>query len=100
MPYLVALVETLKHGTVQLDTGHPVIIQIAINEPRKHLFSLGLEDTLIIFATHFNLEQQKLEEVPSDVFAAVIYCVCKGPRTFHCGILYLNSTPPKYFRAP
>ena len=62
-----------------LDTVHPVIIQIAINEPRKHLFSLGLEDTLIIFATHVNLERQNL--VPSDVFAAVMYCVCIEPRT-------------------
>ena len=66
------MVETIKHGTVQLDTVHPVIIQIAINEPRKHLFSLGLEDTLIIFATHFNLERQNLEELPSDVLAAVV----------------------------
>ena len=70
-----------------LDTVHPVIIQIAINEPRKHLFSLGLEDTLIIFATHFNLERQNLEELPSDVLAAVVGKIS-------------NSTSKKYFRAP
>ena len=77
---------------------HPVIIQIAINEPRKHLFSLGLEDTLIIFATHFNLERQNL--VPSDVFAAVMYCVCIEPRTKCIVGKISNSTSKKYFLAP
>ena len=83
-----------------LDTVHPVIIQIAINEPRKHLFSLGLEDTLIIFATHFNLERQNLEEVPSDVLAAVMYCVCIEPRTKCIVGKISNSTSKKYFQAP
>ena len=83
-----------------LDTVHPVIIQIAINEPRKHLFSLGLEDTLIIFATHFNLERQNLEEVPSDVLAAVMYCVFIEPRTKCIVGKISNSTSKNIFELP
>ena len=81
-----------------LDTVHPVIIQIAINEPRKHLFSLGLEDTLIIFATHVNLERQNL--VPSDVFAAVMYRVCIEPRAKCIVGKISNSTSKNIFELP